>query len=352
MAADAPEASNGRNLVLMFDGTANQLATGVGGTNVVRLFRSLTEPGDPQQLVFYDPGVGTFGSTRRGTAIRRKGSLLIDRAFGRGIKSNVADGYRYLMRNYQENDRIYLFGFSRGAYTARALAALLQGFGLLTNDRDNLVDYAIQYFWKGANRNQEYFEIAGRFKAYFSQPVDIRFVGLFDTVSAIGWARRRFSLPWTDALENVNSGWHAIAIDERRSAYAPDLWAVDPTNEDDFRQVWFAGVHSDIGGTYEDHHLADITLDWMARGASRHGLVINRDRIPIAGPSTVDGEVHANLLPYWWIAGFGRRTIPPNANVHRSVERKLGPGYAPPQLEPSQVAWVETPQWSEGTDTP
>ena len=249
-------------LVLMFDGTANEIAAGVGGTNVVRLYRALTEPGHSDQRVFYDPGVGTFGTTKRRTRIGRNGSLLVDRAFGRGIKQNVADGYRFLMRNYRPGDAIYVFGFSRGAYTARALAALLDGFGLLLDDRDNLVDYAIQYFWKGSNRNQEYFEIAGRFKAYFSQPVKVHFMGLFDTVSAIGWARRRFSLPWTDALNDVENGWHAIAIDERRSAYTPDLWADRPSDGGgDFRQVWFAGVHSDVGGTYDDHDLADIALE-------------------------------------------------------------------------------------------
>ena len=87
-----------------------------------------------------------------------------------------AEGYRYLMRTYDEGDRIYLLGFSRGAYTARALAALLQGFGLLAGDRENLVDYAVKYFWKGSDRGSDYFAIAGRFKKYFSVPVTVRFL--------------------------------------------------------------------------------------------------------------------------------------------------------------------------------
>jgi uncharacterized protein (DUF2235 family) len=329
----------------MFDGTANQLAPDVAGTNVVRLYRAITEPRVPEQVVFYDPGVGTFGSSRRRTGIGRNGSLLIDRAFGRGVKANVADGYRYLMRHYQPGDRIYLLGFSRGAYTARALAALLHGFGLLEAERENLVDYALQYFWRGSNRNQTYFEIAGRFKAYFSQSVDIEFMGLFDTVSAIGWARRRFSLPWTDALDNVHNGWHAVAIDERRGAYEPDFWASRAPTEGDFREVWFAGVHSDIGGTFSDHRLADITLNWMAAGAAIHGLTVNRDRIPDLSPELSQGTVHSNLFPFWWLAGFGRRSIPNGAGVHRTVRTKVGSEYAPPPLDTEAVEWCDTPPW-------
>jgi len=345
-----------KNIALFFDGTANEIDPAVGGTNVVRLFRALSETNGPDQCGYYDPGVGTFGSTERRSRMANSTSLMIDRAFGRGIRANVAEGYRYLMRNYVEGDQIYLLGFSRGAYTARALAALLQGFGLLAGDRENLVDYAVKYFWKGSDRGSDYFAVAGRFKKYFSVSVSVHFLGLWDTVSAIGWARRRFSLPWTDQLAIVENGWHALAIDERRSAYSPDVWTPrspngstpeEPAAEGDYRQVWFAGVHSDVGGTFEDHGLADIALRWIAVGAASYGLMIDASKIPEIGPDDVDGALHGNLLPWWWLAGFGRREIPTGSSAHISVEQKIASntGYSPKNLELGNVTIVDTPAW-------
>jgi uncharacterized protein (DUF2235 family) len=340
--------TRGKNIVLFFDGTANEIATGIAGTNVVRLYRAVTKGADTTQVVFYDPGVGTFGSTARKTRIGRKGSLILDRAFGRGIKQNVSDGYEFLMEHYEPGDRIYLFGFSRGAYTARALAALLQGFGLLKDGRYNLVQYALKYFWRGKNRDQQYFEIAGRFKSYFSQPVDIEFMGLWETVSSIGWARWWFSLPWTDNLDSVNNAWQALAIDEQRNPFTPDLWT--PRTQDtpgDFRQVWFSGVHSDVGGTFEDHRLADITLTWLATGAAIHGLSIDHNRIPNIGPGHALGELHPNLFPMWWIATFSTRPIPADSQIHTAVGDNIDndPDYNPTNIDQASTTDATTPPW-------
>lgn len=121
----------------------------------------------------------------------------------------------------------------------------------------------------------------------------------------------------------------------------------EPAGEGDYRQVWFAGVHSDVGGTFEDHRLADIALRWIAVGAASHGLMIDANRIPEVGPDNVGGALHGNLLPWWWLAGFGRRKIPTGSSVHFSVEQKIvsNIGYSPKNLELGNVTIVDTPTW-------
>jgi uncharacterized protein (DUF2235 family) len=316
----------GRNLVVCCDGTGNEYRTR-GATNVVRLYRALTETSGPGQYGFYDPGLGTFADKGAVTGITKKATMLAGLAFGYGIKQNLADAYRFLMAHYQPGDRVFLFGFSRGAYTVRALAGMLQHVGLLQPQHDNLIDYALRIFWKRTLKDDDW-HLAASFKKTFARDLDIAFLGVWDTVKSIGWFRRRLILPYTAKLPNITAGRHAISIDERRSQYRPNLWS--PDNSDAFQQVWFAGVHSDIGGTFpDDHRLADLTLTWIADAARTHGLEL--DDIPPPAEDAWQGRIHHNLWPFWWILGWRRRRIPNGSWIHPSVRQRAGwHGYTPP----------------------
>lgn len=335
-----------KNIVLCFDGTGNEVrgvATsrrkpGGENTNVVKLFRALSEVDGPRQVAFYDPGVGTFSDPSSITAIGRNFRRILGLAFGRGIKGNLSEGYRFLLEHYEPGDRIYLFGFSRGAYTARALAGLLNGYGLLGGRRTNLVHYLVDYYWKGRDRGDEYFAVAGRFKKYFShEPIPIRFIGLWDTVSSVGWFRRSFTLAWADSLPTVHTGRHALAIDERRSAFRRNSWKVETTADRDFQEVWFPGVHSDVGGTYPDSRAAEVALHWIATEARGTGLAIDLSELPPIDADHHKGDLHSNLLPVWWLLGWRRRQIPRGSLVHSTVrDRMRDTGYSPKNLRSLQ----------------
>lgn len=261
-----PEADSvlgGKNIVLLSDGTGNEPKLS-GESNILRLYKMLVQ--DPQQLVWYDPGVGTEGDPRAITRIGRAVTKFAGQVVGYGLKDNVMDGYRVLMENYQLGDRIYLFGFSRGAFTSRAIAGLLYQVGLLRPGQENLIPYALRLFWwhQGYERKEEWTAEADEFSAKFARPDfgrrsedKIHYLGIWDTVKATGFARANLILPWTAQLPNVRILRHAVSIDERRRPYKPLLlkYSLDAKHEGRFKEVWFAGVHSDIGGTFQDNQL-------------------------------------------------------------------------------------------------
>ncbi|MDX1469498.1 MAG: DUF2235 domain-containing protein [Acidimicrobiia bacterium] len=335
------------SLVLCFDGTGNEFRS-ASNTNVVRIHHAVSPAGEV--LKFYDPGVGTVPGHQSWSGIGMRWRRLLGLAFGFGIKDNIKEGYRFLMEYWQPGHSVYLFGFSRGAYTARALAGMLQTVGLLPPHGENLVDYALQIYWK----RKPDFALAGRFKSGFSRPeqVEISYLGIFDTVKSVGlwdallqgfaralrrippFSSLRLALPYTRSLPNVAAGRHAVSIDEKRTRFRPNLWRLDPPrNGPEFQQAWFAGVHSDVGGGYPDdeRELADITLEWVMRGAEYAGLMFESSRIPrVSGDSSL-GRVHNSLIPIWWILGWRRRRIPEWATIHPSVIDRMNrlEGYRP-----------------------
>jgi uncharacterized protein (DUF2235 family) len=324
-------ASAGRNLVVFCDGTGNELKARAN-TNVVRLHSMVPE--SPDQLCYYIPGVGTRGSSQALTPIGRVGTKLLGLGFGYGVKQNVVDGYRFLMRNWQEGDRIYLFGFSRGAYTVRALAGMLRVVGLLRSDQENLVPYALTLFWKPHGKDIDW-EHVKVFTAQFSRPEfpkwawPVSFVGVWDTVKAIGWFRRRLRLPYTRLLKSAAVVRHACSLDEWRSQYKVYTVSEDEGKKEnrDFEEVWFAGVHSDVGGGYETNpELGQIAFQWVAKEAMARGLVIAQDRFePYMSLPATHAGVPANTLSRWWaLLGWSpRRLVPPGATVHESVVTRM-----------------------------
>lgn len=255
-----------KNIVICCDGTSNQY--GPEKTNVLRLY-SVIKRDVSAQATFYDPGVGTFSAqpmlTEFGTRVQR----LLGLAFGRGLTKNCLDAYRFLMQTWEPEDRVFLFGFSRGAYTVRVLAAMLHKVGLLHRDNGHLVPYADQLF-----KNERRTSVSEGFLDTFGRPCRIHFMGIWDTVSSVGWAWDPVVLPFTANNPSVASVRHAVAIDERRAFFRQNLWS-ERQSDTDLKQVWFAGCHSDIGGA---NPLAKLALEWILGEASEHGLLVDRDR--------------------------------------------------------------------------
>jgi len=315
----------GKNIVICCDGTGNQY--GENKTNVVKLVEVLDRE-SPSQLVFYDPGVGTLGANIVVTRTAKFITKLLGLAFAYGITRNIEDAYEFLMNTYEEGDRVFIFGFSRGAYTARALAGMLHKCGLLKKGNRNLIPYATRTYRRDSD------EVAKGFKDTFSRECKPRLVGVWDTVKAVGlFIPRKF--PNAKLNGDVAYGYHALAIDEKRSKFRPNLWDPPPSGQT-IEQVWFAGVHADVGGWHDEDGLSNIALKWMVERAQAQGLVIDCSRFNTQVVEQTDhkDKTHNPLLPFWWILLWWRRTIPDGALVHESVFKRInaGIGYAPKNL--------------------
>ena len=311
-----------KNIVICCDGTGNEVNANEY-TNVVKLYRRLSREDPARQINYYDPGLGTLGTpgfrTRTFTSLTR----LLGLAFGYGIHENVKDAYLFLMRNYEDGDRIFLFGFSRGAYTVRALAGLLFRVGLLESGNDQLVEHALKRYFEPVRREPDWKGMA-RFKKIFCRACPIHFVGVWDTVNSVGVLRGSSKLPHTADMSGVTNGRHAVSLNEKRSKFRTNLW--EKPNGHEFAQVWFAGVHADVGGSYADAGLSDIALEWMLVEAAKFGMLIETADDPGLAPNP-HGQMHNPLLPLWWLLGWRRRKIYPLPGgqpvwVHDSVRER------------------------------
>ncbi|MES2659480.1 MAG: DUF2235 domain-containing protein [Verrucomicrobiota bacterium] len=264
-----------KNLVLCADGTWNRDETVVEesgkrtSTNVSKLAVSVAakDSEGESQLVFYMQGVGSKDS-----------EMISGGAFGWGLSRNVLLGYQFLCRNYQPGDRIFLFGFSRGAYTVRSLAGLICNSGITRDPAHSLQAMEI---YREKSDSAKSFSIRSRlFRTQFSHSANIHFLGVWDTVGAMGlpFLRHRIakSLGWewdfhsTDFRQKVLHAYHAVSINERRSKFQPVL--KDELDRENVVEKWFYGVHSDIGGGYVETGLSNITLEWMIEQANKNGL--------------------------------------------------------------------------------
>lgn len=265
---------------------------------------------EAEQVVFYGPGVGTFGLSEALFEWQKVPAKVLGLAFGWGLTRNVEEAYRFVMRHFAPGDRLYLFGFSRGAYTARALAGMINAVGLLYPEHENLVGYATRIFRNvpegEKSRKEAYFELQKRFRKQFSRECPVHFLGLWDTVKSVGWIGSPLKLPFTTYNTTVACVRHALAIDERRCYFRQHLWHAG--KQQDVKQVWFAGTHSDVGGGYPEAEsgLSKVSLEWMAREARERGLLLDEAVLsallaPGAGPSW-QGPVHQSLHGAWWWA--------------------------------------------------
>ncbi|RDB14966.1 hypothetical protein Hypma_016149 [Hypsizygus marmoreus] len=315
-----------RTLVLCFDGTGDQFDS--DNSNIVEFFTMLKKDDSDQQMVYYQAGIGTYTSPEVATPLAAKISKTLDEAVAWNLSAHVMDGYEFLMQNYKAGDRICIFGFSRGAYTARGLAGMIHKVGLLPACNHQQVPFAYKMYsrtdeigWKQSNA----------FKKAFSVDVPIEFIGVWDTVNSVGLIPRR--LPFTTSNTIVRTFRHAVALDERRAKFKANLWnrptvkeavlGVDgqkphvPAAEGntkrakpekqktlralekkysgyaerptDIDEVWFAGCHCDVGGGSVEndtpHSLARIALRWMIRECfkTETGIMFTSEGLRTAG---------------------------------------------------------------------
>jgi uncharacterized protein (DUF2235 family) len=307
-----------KNIVVCYDGTNAEYSN--HNTNVVRTYEAIER--DASQVTFYDPGVGTFSYF--GRKLGRLTGTLLGMAFGYGIRENIEDGYEYLMNTYNSEDMVYIFGFSRGAYTARALAGMIHQFGILQKGSKNLIPYVSKMYFK--NDKDKDFTVISGFKKTFCHACEPRLIGIWDTVSALGL---NLSKRFTNLRLNpdVQFGYHAISIDEKRRPYKVVLWDESSKAKNQvIEQVWFAGVHSEVGGgcTKDNCSLPDISLLWMLEKASECGLRLKANWQK-GFKNDFSGKIHESckLFP-WVILGLRKtRRIPEGANIHQSVVDRM-----------------------------
>ena len=301
-----------KNVVVCCDGTANEFAT--DHTNVLKLFRVLDN--DPsRQVAFYHPGVGTMEAVGALTSASRNLTKFLGLAFGYGLERDICDAYAFLMQQFEPDDALYMFGFSRGAYTVRAAASLLHMYGLLPAGNEPLVPYAIRMM-NATNRQKSgaAFDLAEDFRATFRGTVcRPHFVGVWDTVNSVGWVENPLKLPYSANNPDIAIGRHAVSIDERRAFFRTNLWRPDPPTPDsgpkDLKQVWFPGVHCDVGGGYPEAQcgLSKFALEWMVREAALAGLLVDRARLDEVMGRTgtkfaeadCDAVLHESLTVWW-----------------------------------------------------
>ena len=300
-----------KNIVICCDGTGNRF--GAHHTNVMRIVEKVIR--NDHQRVFYDPGVGTFNAF--GKPHLNKLGLALGKAFGYGLQANIIEAYQYLMEYYAPEDRIFLFGFSRGAFTVRALAGLLHKCGLLQQGHINLLPYLMKIYFKQNNIVE-----ADAFKAAFSRACCPYLIGVWDTVRALGYfLRKKFSN--NQLNPNIPYAYHAVSIDEQRQKFDVCLWDESSKGAGQtIRQVWFAGVHSDVGGWYKERSLSDIALQWMLAQAQHHGLLLQEDwKGDLCSDSL--GNMHVSRQGFWKLWRPMKRVIPENALIHQSVKSRL-----------------------------
>lgn len=310
--------------VVILDGTMSSLTPGEE-SNAGLIYRLLAEQTGPELSVYYEAGI-------QWTSWRNTHEVMM----GRGINRQIRRAYGYLASRYRPGDRIFLFGYSRGAYAVRSLAGVIDRVGLLRADQatERNVQLAYRHYEAGGQS-----PAAHAFaKQFCHSDAVVEMIGAFDTVKSLGL---RLPLLWKmteprHAFHNhalsrcVRAGFHALAVEERRAVYTPVMWHSDPDWSGRLEQVWFAGTHGDVGGQLGGYDaarpLSNLPLVWMLEQAEAHHLPLPegwRDQFP--------GDAHAPSVGMWrgWSRMFLIRQrrltgLDPSERLHESaVERGL-----------------------------
>lgn len=346
-----------RNLVICCDGTSNEIGRLL--SNVLKLYR-VAEKSD-RQLTFYQPGIGTIAMPDSWGRWRQAVRAVFEMGTGYGLDRDVLNAYRFLCEHYREGDRIFLFGFSRGAYTVRVLAGMIYLIGLLRDHQSNFAGYALKAY-KSASKFNGY-QLAHDFsEVVLPQPVPVHFMGVWDTVaSVIVPGRLPFSklrleeLPFTRENPAVRTFRQAAAADERRrmfrlepwasgQPFKPNRFAAGPAAPQDAAQLWFAGCHSDVGGGFPEDQssLSKFALLWMLDAAKSNGLRLRTQMVnhiakgmPRKGARTYQrpdaaGPLHDSMTWYWRLLEW----IPKRASRREWPGRKAMFGLYIPWAEP------------------
>ena len=326
-----------KNIVVFSDGTGQEGGKG-NNTNVYKLF-NMIEDRTENQVSFYDRGLGTGWRKITGNV------------GGMGISKNIIECYEFIFENYQAGDNIYLFGFSRGATTVRSLSALIHLFGILPKSRPELIKQAYKIYKEPDDTIRK--NLAKDFVSkHHNQWCKIKFLGVWDTVAALGlpFKELNFIVDWIPSFRHkyhnlrlsssVTHARHALAIDDERLTFHPKIWDKEIEDHQTMKQVWFCGMHTDVGGGYKEHKLSDIPLVWMVLEAKERGLrIFSKNEVEIV--QNHDGTMHDSRKGFFnklfrkkirsWNSDTNGKPV-----VHESVSlRKLNkqneesPAYAP-----------------------
>ncbi len=331
-----------KKILIFFDGTANEWDT---RTNVRRLFELVSAHEDPSLLSLYVDGVGSSSFALTGAT------------FGYGLKPRILEGYKFLARYYRKGDQIYIFGFSRGAHQARALAGLLayNGVPRVGGGKAALKD-AAEKIWAFSRQRDDIpaaqwlswtpdgaAPFAGAIRSELGIDTivaPVRFLGVWDTVPGSQFKRFRECSEAPDKVEGVRYKLlsyptireiaHAVSIDEKRSEFSPVLVcpSIDPARTT-VHQTWFAGAHADVGGGYGDSNdLAGVSLNWMLALLEKHDLFNGKTPRVYADPA---GLAHASICDFPANLGseYEDRDMPPDAVLHESVRTRIQNGTVP-----------------------
>jgi uncharacterized protein (DUF2235 family) len=304
------------------------------------------------QLKIYHDGIGSSTFDKK--------DQVFGGISGLGIDKNIKDVYKFLMLNFNIGDEIYLFGFSRGAYTARSLAGFIRNCGILKPVNMHLVDEAYELY---RDRNDYTGPDSDMMKSFrhnfsFEMITPIKFIGVWDTVGSLGLPLRskqnynleRYKFHDVKISSYVNYAYHALAIDEQRKLFEPTLWELSDTVKNNpghpqvMEQRWFSGVHCNIGGGYVDCGLSDIALMWLIEKAKGAGLTFDLETLAQLNPKhelkpNPSGELrNSRTIEYWFWRKVWRNVLKgkhTNEQIDDSVKSrcKSNPGYKPLNIQ-------------------
>jgi hypothetical protein len=343
-----------KQIIICCDGTNNTLTAHVHDTNVLKIYQHLAAQQRPEQLLYYDPGVGApdaLPSMSFGDGLRNKINRLWGLASGRGIYENMAQAYLFLMKHYQPGDQIYLFGFSRGAFTVRCLSGMVHLFGILNAQHETLLPTLLRVYFSDT-KTPGFFSIAKFCKRMlgFQSPRDlharqevadqiretfcdtqrkganIHFIGVWDTVASVGLPGMGPKISSTGTIQNkrIRHVRHALALDEHRLAYQPRLYKQnnfgDENSAQSMFQLWFPGNHCDVGGghpqrattkaseTYQSETLlSDQAWEWMQAQAIACGLIAQP--LKLDSNRKVFAHDQTYVTPWWMMLGVCQRKM-------------------------------------------
>jgi len=282
-----------KNIVLCIDGTWNKpdekLHNENEETNVRNLWELLEKNNSAKQVVYYDEGVGAHWYDQ-----------IMGGISGKGLSKNIREAYFELCKSYHTGDKVFIFGFSRGAYTARSLAGMIYSCGLLNNE--NLTEQSVKHAFDIYKKSDE--SVRSNFKKN-NIKCEIETLGVWDTVGSLGIpigflkkiSSRYIQFHDTKINKEIKNAYHAVSIDEQRSAFLPTLWDVNLAKKHQVvEQVWFSGVHSDIGGGYKERHHSDIPFQWMI-SKLKGKVIFNNKTYPYS--DDVSQQIHDSYKIYY-----------------------------------------------------
>jgi len=304
-----------KRIVIFADGTWNSPEEGLE-TNVLQLAEAVAPTaGNTKQVTFYDWGVGT--DTKK----------MMGGISGAGIDKNIMDCYRFIVHNYELGDQLYFFGFSRGAYTVRSLAGFIRNAGILKREFANKESEAFVMYRNRSLKSHPDDPASTDFRKKYAvaDTTDIEFVGVWDTVGALGipvpfWGtlgKREFLFHDTQPSKIIKHARHALSIDENRIDFEPTLWDAKPGM--DIQQVWFAGVHADIGGGYAEAGLSYCAASWIISEANQFGLVFEDYLLAKIKPNPLDKQ-HNERKGVYLMRDESVRSVA--GSIHASVKKR------------------------------